>query len=140
MSLVPVADIIPCMQYSVVQIGSRQYLIEPGKTFEVDLLPVEKTLKVDKVLLKVDGDKVEVGMPYLKETLDLEVLGNIKKDKIRVAKFHAKANYRKVIGSRRQMTLLRLADAKAKVEKKETVSEVTEEVKIEKPKRGAKKA
>jgi large subunit ribosomal protein L21 len=133
------------MQYTVCQIGSRQYLIEPGKTFEVDLMDVEKTLKVDKVLLKVDGDKVEIGTPYLKETLELEVVGNIKKDKIRVAKFHAKANYRKVIGSRRQMTVLRLVDTKAKTEKKEVLAPETEESSEKETsktvvKKGAKKA
>jgi ribosomal protein L21 len=110
------------MQYTVCQIGSRQYLIEPGKTFEVDLMDVEKTL-----------------------TLELEVVGNIKKDKIRVAKFHAKANYRKVIGSRRQMTVLRLVDTKAKTEKKEVLAPETEESSEKETsktvvKKGAKKA
>lgn len=112
------------MQYSIVQIGSRQYKIEPGQTIEVDRLSDDiKKLTVDKVLLKVDGEKVQIGTPFLKETLELEVLETIKKPKIRVLKFKSKANYRKVTGSRRQMTQVRLQDvnAKAKVEKKETV-------------------
>ncbi|MDD2823047.1 MAG: 50S ribosomal protein L21 [Candidatus Daviesbacteria bacterium] len=112
------------MQYSIVQIGSRQYKIEPGQTIEVDKLSDDsKKLIIDKVLLKVDGEKVEIGAPYLKETLELEVLENIKKAKIRVLKFKSKANYRKVTGARRQMTKVRLEGnpEKIKAEKKDTV-------------------
>lgn len=112
------------MQYNIVQIGSRQYKIEPGQTIEIDKVsPDVKKLIIDKVLLKVDGEKVQIGTPYLKETLELEVLETIKKDKIRVLKFKSKANYRKVTGSRRQMTKVRLEDnsPKIKTEKKEAV-------------------
>lgn len=99
------------MQYRIIQIGSRQYKIEPGQTIEIDKLPTEaKKLSVDKVLLKVDEKNIQIGTPYLKEKLELEVLGNIKKDKIRVATYKAKANYRRVIGQRRQMTKVKLLE------------------------------
>lgn len=99
------------MQYHVIQIGSRQYKIEPGQTIEIDRLPTEaKKLSVDKVLLKVDEKNIQIGTPYLKEKLELEVLGNIKKDKIRVATYKAKAKYRRVIGQRRQMTKVKLLE------------------------------
>lgn len=101
------------MNYFVCEIAGRQYVIKPGQTIEVNKLKEEKTLKVDRVLLKVDGDKVEFGAPYLKETVELEVLETIKKDKIRVAKYSPKANSRRVKGSRAQMTLVKLAAPKA---------------------------
>lgn len=112
------------MQYNIIQIGSRQYKIEPGQTIEIDRLdPDVKKITVDKVLLKVNGEKVQIGTPYLKETLDLEVVDTIKKPKIRVATYKAKANYRRVIGQRRQMTRVKLQDnsPKAKPEEKKTV-------------------
>lgn len=97
------------MQYSVIQIGSRQYKIERNQTIEIDKLQEEaKTLLVEKILLTVDDNKVSIGMPYLKEKMELEVLGNVKKDKIRVATYKAKANYRRVIGQRRQMTKVKM--------------------------------
>lgn len=99
------------MQYSIIQIGSRQYKIEPGQIIEIDkLLSDAKKITVDKVLLKLDGDKVQIGTPYLKETIELEILETVKKNKIRVAKFKSKVNYRKVTGSRRQMTKVKLAE------------------------------
>ncbi len=97
------------MDYLVCRIAGRQYMVKAGQTIEVNKLKDEKTLEVDTVMLKKTGDKVEIGTPYLKEKVVFDVLGTIKKDKIRVAKFHAKANYRKVRGSRAQMTQIKLA-------------------------------
>lgn len=120
------------MNYAVFELSGRQYLIKPGQSIEVDKINSgEKALLVEKVLLLKDEKGVEVGTPYLKETLKLEVLETIKKNKVRVAKFHAKANYRKVSGQRREVTLVRWATEKAvepKV-KKETVKPVKKSVK-----------
>lgn len=114
------------MHYAILEIAGRQYMVKPGQVIEIDKLSLrsddlklpgeEKILLVDKVLLMVDKDKVEVGSPYLKQTLNFEVLGNIKKTKIRVATYKAKANYRKVKGQRREITQIKLV-AKATEEK-----------------------
>jgi large subunit ribosomal protein L21 len=97
------------MSYSIIQIGSRQYKIEPGQIIEVDKLDdAVKTLSVDKVLLQVDEKNVSIGKPFLKEKIEFEVLETIKKDKIRVATYKAKSNYRRVIGQRRQMTRVKI--------------------------------
>lgn len=91
------------MQYAICEINGKQVKVEPNKPFEVDLVEGAKNIEAS-VLLLADGDKLSVGKPFLKEKMKLEVLGEYKKDKIRVAKFHAKANFRKVTGSRRQVT------------------------------------
>ena len=120
------------MNYAVFEISGRQYLVKPGQRIEVDKINGgEKTLSIEKVLLLKDEKGVEVGTPYLKESLKLEVLETIKKDKVRVAKFHAKANYRKVSGQRREVTIVKWATEK-QVEpkvKKEAVKPVKKSVK-----------
>lgn len=101
------------MQYAVCEISGRQYLVKPGQTIEVDKLGVEtKTFNADKVLLVVEDKGIEVGRPYLKKTLEFEVLGNAKKPKIRVATYKAKANYRRVKGQRREVSRIQLAEEK----------------------------
>lgn len=98
------------MQYVVCEISGRQYLIKPGQVVEVDKLSEElKTMPVDKVLLVVDEGKVEVGAPYVKKTLNFEVVGHLKKPKIRVATYKAKSNYRRVRGQRREVSQIKLA-------------------------------
>lgn len=104
------------MTYAVVEIAGRQYLVEPGKEFLVNRLvehlpagQAGKKLECDRVLMLVDGTKVQVGRPYLKEKLSFDVIEEIKDKKIRVAKFHAKASYRKVRGSRAKLTRIKLS-------------------------------
>ena len=101
------------MQYVIFEINNRQYMAKPGQVIEVDKLPEgTKNITVDKVMLLADVGKVEVGAPYLKKTLDFTVIGNIKKPKIRVATYKAKANYRRVIGQRPVMTQIKLTEGK----------------------------
>lgn len=91
-------------KYAVCEIAGKQYKVEPGKPFDVNLT-VEKSLEVP-VLMSVDDNKVTVGKPYLKEKFALKVLAQKKGPKIRVAKFHAKANYRRVRGHRAELSTL----------------------------------
>ncbi len=100
------------LQYAVVEISGRQYKIAPGETFKVDYLGDVKTLECDKIIA-INSDKgFSVGAPYLKEKLVFEVLETIKEKKIRVATYKAKANTRKVRGSRRTMSTIRLVEDK----------------------------
>ena len=69
----------------------------------VDLLEDAKEIKV-KALAKSSDKGIEVGTPYLKDDVTLEILGSELGDKIRVAKFHAKANFRRVKGHRSKLT------------------------------------
>lgn len=88
------------LTYAVVQIASKQYMMEPGKEYLVDFQG-ENVEKIEaQVLLKSEDGKVEVGMPALKDSVTLNVVGMKREKKIRVAKFHAKANYRRANGHR----------------------------------------
>lgn len=97
------------MKYTVCEISGRQYLIKPGQVIEVDKLSDEvKILSIDKILLLVN-DKLELGRPYLNKRVDFEVLGDIKKPKVRVATYKSKTNYRRIKGQRREVTRIKLA-------------------------------
>ena len=90
------------IKYVILEIGGKQYKIMPKVPVEVDLQDGEDI--TSKLLMLVEDDKVKLGKPYLDDKLKIKKLEDIKKKKIRVAKFHAKANYRKVTGSRKKMT------------------------------------
>lgn len=97
------------INYLVVEISGRQYVVKPKQVVEVDGVPAGEKFKCDKVLLKVSDEKVEVGSPYLDQSVTFAVLGEIKKKKVRVATYHAKANTRKVVGQRARKVQLMLA-------------------------------
>lgn len=90
--------------YAICEILGKQYKIMPQKPFEVAFAgESEKDIEAE-VLMMVEGGKVKVGKPYLKEKITLKRLGNSKGEKIRVSKFHAKANYRRTTGYRSKIT------------------------------------
>ena len=97
------------MKYAVVKTGGKQYKVSEGSVIEVDKLPVEagKAHVFSEILMVADGSDVQVGKPTLEGvTVTAKVLEQKQGDKIRVAKFKAKARYRKVMGFRAQLTKL----------------------------------
>ena len=94
------------IKYAIFEIGGKQYKMTPKVPVEVDLQDGEDI--TSKLLMFVEDERVKLGKPYLDEKLKLKKLEDIKRKKIRVAKFHAKANYRKVTGSRKKMTKILL--------------------------------
>ncbi len=97
------------LQYAVCEVNKKQYKVIPNKDLLIDFLDGEKEIEAGVLLLVEDG-KIQIGNPYLKGKLKFKVMEQIKADKIRVAKFHAKANYRKVIGQRAKLTKVVLID------------------------------
>jgi large subunit ribosomal protein L21 len=109
------------MKYAVVTSGGKQYKVTQGQVLELDKINAEQGANylLDKVLLSVDGDTVQVGTPYLDNTAVIaKVLEQVKGDKVRVAKFKAKSRYRKVQGFRAQLTKVEITNLNSKPEKK----------------------
>lgn len=55
--------------FAIIQTGGKQYKVREGQTLDIELLPglKDKKVKLDKVLLVTkDGQKAEVGKPYVK--------------------------------------------------------------------------
>lgn len=98
--------------YIIGEISGKQYKIMPQKPFVVAFAGESDKASLSlrnkdieaKVLMMVEDGKVKLGKPYLKEKITLKRLGNTKGEKIRVSKFHAKANYRRTTGYRSKLT------------------------------------
>jgi large subunit ribosomal protein L21 len=95
------------MKYAVVRIGGKQYKAEEGKEILVDKVIEPKKLEPE-VLLFVDGEKVKVGTPVLKDVkVALKVVADIEKgEKVEIYKFKAKSRYKRHTGFRPQYTRL----------------------------------
>ncbi|HVA96967.1 MAG TPA: 50S ribosomal protein L21 [Candidatus Acidoferrales bacterium] len=109
------------MKYAVITSGGKQYKVTEGQVLELDKIKAEpgSNYALDKVLLAVDGETVQVGTPYLENVaVTAKVLEQVKGDKVRVAKFKAKARYRKVQGFRAQLTKVEITSLSGKPDKK----------------------
>ncbi len=109
------------MKYAVFASGGKQYKVTEGQTVDLEKLAVQagESVNFDNVLLYVADGTVKIGQPQLDDVVvTAKVVDQIKGDKIRVAKFKAKARYRKVIGHRQHLTRVRIETIAAKGEKK----------------------
>ncbi|MEX0616559.1 MAG: 50S ribosomal protein L21 [Candidatus Woykebacteria bacterium] len=98
------------MKYAVFASGSKQYIASEGDTITVEKINTEKgkPVEFDRVLLSVDGDKVEIGKPHLKAKVKATVDDHIKDKKIRVFKYKAKTGYHKTQGHRQELTSVKI--------------------------------
>ena len=97
------------MKYAVVEQGGKQYRAVEGKTIDIDLLSEEpgKNIMLDSVLLIVDGEVVDVGMPTIKGArVKTQIVSHGKGPKIIVFKYRAKQRYRVKSGHRQKFTRL----------------------------------
>lgn len=101
------------LNYAICEISGKQYKVVPGKEFTVSLLKEPGQDIEVPVLLLSEKDTVKIGNPYLKDKLKLTRIEDTKGPKIRVSKFHAKANFRRTIGYRSKITKLVLAVKKS---------------------------
>ena len=99
-------------KFSVIETGGKQYIVSAGDKLKVEKLSVKglkaeegSSFDFDKVLLVSDGDRVEVGMPYVSGVkVTTKVLKQAKGDKKIVFRYHSKTRYRKKKGHRQLYT------------------------------------
>lgn len=101
--------------YAIVETGGKQYQVNVGQLLDVELLPqqIGESLELTKVLMVVDGDKVQVGNPLVDGVVvKATVAGQIKGPKVRTFKYTGK-KYRRRIGHRQQYTQLHIDEITA---------------------------
>jgi large subunit ribosomal protein L21 len=103
------------MKFAVIETGGKQYKVAVGDKINIEKLGSENGADVvfDKVLLLADGDKVEIGAPYLKDVkVGGKVLENYRTKKIIVFKYHSKVRRRKKKGHRQEMVEVEITNIK----------------------------
>ena len=101
--------------YAIFRALGKQFKAENGKTIKLPRMDAEPGSKVtfDEVLLTSDGDKVKAGAPLVKgASVEAEVVGETKGEKIYVFKFKRRKNYRRKTGHRAKFTELKITDVK----------------------------
>lgn len=102
------------MTKAVVKIGGKQFVVAEKETLLVDLLQEgTKELTLD-ALLVIDGDKVTVGTPIVKDVkVTAKVLDDlVKGDKIKVIRYKAKKRVHKVNGHRQKYSKIEITSIK----------------------------
>ena len=101
--------------YAIIEIGGRQYNVEKGSRVRCEKLDqaANATLTIDKVLMVKDGEKMQVGQPFVKGAqVQAKVVGHARGKKITVLKYKNKVNYRRKLGHRQHYTSLLIEEIK----------------------------
>ena len=99
--------------YAIIEAGGRQWKVEPGTRLEINRIAGEAgaSYTVDRVLFAQDGQKVQVGAPYLPgATVVCEVVAHLRGPKVISYHFRRRENWRKTVGHRQQLTALLVKD------------------------------
>jgi large subunit ribosomal protein L21 len=98
------------MKKAVIQTGGKQYLVHEGETLLVELLKETGKKVTFEPLLVIEGDKVEVGIPFVKSrTVTAEVVSeDIQADKVTAIRYKAKKRVHKVHGHRQHHTSVKI--------------------------------
>ena len=93
--------------YAIIATGGKQYKVTEGQALKIEKLEAEVASQVefDQVLLLVDGEKVEIGTPYLE---GVKVVGEVNQQgrgkKVNIIKFRRRKHYMRRQGHRQNFT------------------------------------
>ncbi|WRH66784.1 MAG: 50S ribosomal protein L21 [Planktothrix sp. GU0601_MAG3] len=97
------------MTYAIIETGGKQIKVEPGRFYDIELLPVDEneSVIIDKVLLVNHDGEVQIGQPLVNgATVEGTVLRHLRGRKIIVYKMRPKKKTRKKQGHRQEITRL----------------------------------
>ncbi|WP_349262853.1 50S ribosomal protein L21 [Allocoleopsis sp.] len=97
------------MSYAIIETGGKQLRVEPGRFYDIELLPVqpEESVTITNVLLVQNNGEVTIGQPFIEgATVEGTVVRHFRGRKVLVYKMKPKKKTRKKRGHRQEITRL----------------------------------
>jgi large subunit ribosomal protein L21 len=97
------------MSYAIIETGGKQVRVEPGRFYDIELLPVEpeESIIIESVLFVQHDGEVTIGQPFIEgATVQGTVLRHFRGRKVIVYKMKPKKKTRKKRGHRQEITRL----------------------------------
>lgn len=104
------------MLYAVIVTGGKQYKVFPGEYLKVEKIesPIGASITLDKVLMIMDGETINIGTPYIKEaSVVAEVRNQARLKKVHITKFRRRKHHMKRMGHRQSYTEIKITEIKA---------------------------
>ena len=95
------------MTYAIIETGGKQMRVEPGRFYDIELLPGEadSTVSIDKVFLLENNGSIQIGQPLVSGvTVEGTIMRHYRARKIIVYKMQPKKKTRKKRGHRQEVT------------------------------------
>ncbi|MFC6634548.1 50S ribosomal protein L21 [Microbulbifer taiwanensis] len=102
--------------YAVIESGGKQHRVEEGEVLRLEKLEVAtgESIDFDKVLMVVDGDKINIGAPVVDGAkVSAEVVSHGRGEKVKIIKFRRRKHSLKRQGHRQWYTEVKITGIKA---------------------------
>ncbi|WP_193166356.1 50S ribosomal protein L21 [Microbulbifer hainanensis] len=102
--------------YAVIESGGKQHRVEEGEVLRLEKLEVAtgESIDFDKVLMVVDGDKINIGAPVVDGAkVTAEVVSHGRGEKVKIIKFRRRKHSMKRQGHRQWYTEVKITGIKA---------------------------
>lgn len=101
--------------YAIVAAGGKQHRVKVGQRCRLETIAGEpgQSVELDKVLLIAQGDKIELGAPYLSGSkVTAKIVEHGRGDKITIFKMRRRKGYRRTQGHRQDFTEVEITGIK----------------------------
>jgi len=95
------------MTFAIIETGGKQYKVASGQKIKIEKLEnaAGDSVKFDKVLLREEGEAVEIGTPHIPgAVVEAKIIKQGRHDKVIVFKYSSKTRYKKKKGHRQPFT------------------------------------
>lgn len=99
--------------FAVIKLSGLQFIVKKGDKIKVHKLPndIGEELTITDVLAKGNGEKVEIGSPFVQGAqVKVKLLEQKKDKKVIIFKKKRRHNYRKKVGFRQSVTIVEVLD------------------------------
>jgi len=93
--------------YAIIAAGGKQHRVKVGQRCKLELMQGEpgESVELSNVLLKANGDKIQLGAPYIANSKVIaKIIQHGRGDKIRIYKMRRRKTYRRTQGHRQHFT------------------------------------
>ena len=96
--------------YAVIETGGKQYRVQQGDVFDVELLELDEGASVEFAALAVsNGSELSIGTPIVDGAkVTISVVENLRGKKIYSFKKKRRKGYRRKIGHRQELTKIKV--------------------------------
>ncbi|WP_028669391.1 50S ribosomal protein L21 [Saccharospirillum impatiens] len=102
--------------YAVIVSGGKQYRVSEGETLKLEKIEAETgaSIDFDKILLVVNGEKVNIGAPVVSGAkVTAEVVAHGRHKKVKILKFKRRKHHMKQMGHRQWFTEVKITGISA---------------------------
>jgi large subunit ribosomal protein L21 len=102
--------------YAVIVSGGKQYRVSEGETLKLEKIEAETgaSIDFDKILLVVNGEKVNIGAPVVDGAkVTAEVVAHGRHKKVKILKFKRRKHHMKQMGHRQWFTEVKITGISA---------------------------